>query len=227
MTSLVVVESKRLNKAKINYNPDLLVERGKRVAAETQYEVPTWNQIYDMLIAQAQRIQGDGYKPDVIVGIARGGLVPSRILADLLETKDFAIITIEYYFGIAEKNREPVLKQCLHTRLPDKKVLLVDDVSDCGRSLQLAKKHLQEQGAKEIRIATIYCKPGTITMPDYFEKETSHWIVFPWEAKETMAKIVRKAEGKRATNREITNLVKAGLPKGIVEKLLEGDSGSQ
>ena len=197
------------------------------MAANTQYEVPTWNQIYDMLLAQAQKIQGDGYKPDIIVGIARGGLVPSRILADLLETRDFAIITIEYYVGIGQKNKEPVLKQCLHTQLPDKKVLLVDDVSDGGRSLQLAKKHLQEQGAKEIRIATVYCKPGTITLPDYFEKETSHWIVFPWEAKETMAKIMQKTEGKRAASKEIANLVKSGLPKHLAEKLLKDGDRSQ
>ena len=197
------------------------------MAANTQYEVPTWNQIYDMLLAQAQKIQGDGYKPDIIVGIARGGLVPSRILADLLETRDFAIITIEYYVGIGQKNKEPILKQCLHTQLPDKKVLLVDDVSDGGRSLQLAKKHLQEQGAKEIRIATVYCKPRTITLPDYFEKETSHWIVFPWEAKETMAKITQKTEGKRAASKEIANLVKSGLPKQLAEKLLNDGDRSQ
>ena len=197
------------------------------MAANPQYEVPTWNQIYDMLLAQAQKIQNDGYKPDIIVGIARGGLVPSRILADLLETRDFAIITIEYYVGIGEKNKEPILKQCLHTQLPNKKVLLVDDVSDGGKSLQLAKKHLEEQGASEIRIATVYCKPGTISTPDYFEKETSHWIVFPWEAKETMAKIMQKAEGKRATSKEIANLVRAGLPRQLAEKLLKATDGSQ
>ena len=197
------------------------------MAANIQYEVPTWSQMYDMLLAQAQRIQSDGYKPDIIVGIARGGLVPSRILADLLETRDFAIITIEYYVGIGEKSKEPVLKQCLHTQLPEKKVLLVDDVSDCGKSLQLAKKHLQQQGAKEIKIATVYCKPGTITTPDYFEKETNHWIVFPWEAKETMSKIMQKAEGTRAAGKEITNLVKAGLPKKLAEKLLKVDGRSQ
>jgi len=197
------------------------------VAANTQYEVPTWNQIYDMLLAQAQKIQSDGYKPDIIVGIARGGLVPSRILADLLETRDFAIITIEYYVGIAQTKQEPVLKQCLHTQLTDKKVLLVDDVSDGGRSLQLAKKHLEQQSAKEIKIATVYAKPGTITKPDYYEKETSHWIVFPWEAKETMAKIMQQTEGKRATSKEITNLVKAGLPKQLAEKLLKGGNRSQ
>jgi hypoxanthine phosphoribosyltransferase len=195
------------------------------VVVDIQYEVPTWNQIYDMLFNQARKIQGDGYRSDIIVGIARGGLVPSRILADLLEIKDFAIITIEYYVDFYQTRQEPVLKQCLHTKLPNKKVLLVDDVSDGGKSLQLAKKHLQEQGAKEIRIATVYCKPGTITKPDYFEKETSHWIVFPWEAKETVEKIMQKTASKPAVSQDLLKLVNAGLPKQLVEKLLKNSSG--
>lgn len=196
------------------------------MSADGEYEVPTWNQVYEMLLNQAQRIQGDGFKPDIIVGIARGGLVPSRILADLLETRDFAIITIEYYVGIGQTRKEPVLKQCLHTQLTDKKVLLVDDVSDGGRSLQLAKRHLEQQGADEIKIATIYCKPGTITLPDYFEKQTSRWIVFPWEARETMTRIMQRADGKRAMSKEIANLVRAGLPRHLAEKLLENGGES-
>lgn len=190
------------------------------MAAETLYEVPSWIQIYDMMLNQAQKIRGDGYKPDVIVGIAKGGLVPSRILADLLETRDFAVITIEYYVGINQKAQEPILKQCLHTQLTGKRVLLVDDVSDCGRSLQVAKKHLEEQCAREIRIATIYCKPGTITRPDYFERETSSWIVFPWEARETLTKIRNKKNGDDAARAEVTRLVKAGMPEQLTKRLL-------
>ncbi len=193
------------------------------MAALTVYEVPTWSQIYDMLLNQAAKIRSDGYVPDIIVGIARGGLVPSRILVDLLETRDFAIITIEYYIGIGQTQREPILKQCLHIQLTGKKVLLVDDVSDGGKSLQLAKKHLEDQCAKEIKIATIYCKPGTVTTPDYFEKETSHWIVFPWEARETLIKIRRKISGERAISREVSNLVRSGYPKQLAEKLLQND----
>jgi hypothetical protein len=199
---------------------------GIRVVGKTQYEVPTWKQIYGMLFNQARKIRGDGYKPDIIVGIARGGLVPSRVLADLLETRDFAIITIEYYCGINQTRQEPILKQCLHTQLTDKKVLLVDDVSDGGRSLQLAKKHLEEQCAKEIKIATLYCKPGTITKPDYFEKETNHWIVFPWEARETMTRIVQRADSKSALTKEVANLVRSGLSKQLAEELLKDGGGS-
>ncbi len=191
------------------------------MAAKNGYEVPSWNQIYKMILSQAQKIRADGYRPDIIVGIARGGLVPSRILADLLETRDFAIITIEYYVGINKTKQEPVLKQCLHTQLSGKKVLLVDDVSDGGRSLQVAKKHLEEQAAKEIRIATVYCKPGTITLPDYFEKETSRWIIFPWEARETLSKIILKMNGKSRVDKEVNNLIEAGLPKQLAYRFLK------
>ena len=191
------------------------------MSANTQYEVPTWNQIYDMLLDQAQKIQGDGYKPDIIIGIARGGLVPARILSDLLEVPDLATIQIEYYADIAQTKQEPILKRSLHTQLTGKKALLVDDVSDSGKSLQLAKNHLQQQGAKEIKTATLYAKPQTITKPDYCEKQTSHWIVFPWDAKETVREIIQKHEGKRATSKEIAKLVKAGLPKQLAEKFLK------
>lgn len=188
--------------------------------SETKYEIPTWNQIYDMLLHQAQKIRLDGYKPDTIIGIERGGLVPSRILSDLLETKEFATIQIEHYDGINQTKQEPILKQCLSTTLTDKKTLLVDDISDSGSSLQLAKKHLRQQGAKETKIATLYAKPATITRPDYYEKLTSKWVVFPWDAKETVRKIIEKQAGKRVSDKEIAKLVKAGLPKQLAEKFL-------
>ena len=191
------------------------------MATDFEFEVSLWDQIYEMLRVQAQKIQTRHYKPDIIVGVARGGLVPARILMDLLETRDFAIIQIEYYKGINQPLKEPILKQCLNTQLTGQNVLLVDDVSDGGRSLALAKAHLQEKGAQQVKIATLYVKPGTITMPDYFEKQTTRWIVFPWDAKETVRKILQLQKGKRATNQEIGKLVKAGLPKKLAQKFLK------
>ena len=44
-----------------------------------------------------KKSKADNYKPDIIIGVARGGLVPARILSDLLETTEFATIQIEYY----------------------------------------------------------------------------------------------------------------------------------
>ena len=100
-------------------------------------------------------------------------------------------------------------------------MLLVDDIADSGRSLKLAKTHLQEQGANEIKTATLYKKPQSITTPDFYEKQTTNWVVFPWDTKETLRKIIQKQQGKRALNQEVAKLVKAGLPKQLAEKLLK------
>lgn len=191
------------------------------MALSIQYEIPTWNQIYDMLLTQAQKIQTQPYKPDTIIAIARGGLIPARILDDLLETTQFALLQIEFYMDIAQTKQEPTLKQAPTASVLDKNVLLVDDIADTGKSLQLAKTLLQQQGAVEIKTVTLYHNPQSIIKPDFYGKETSSWVVFPWETKETLRRIMQKHVGKRQLNQEIAKLVKAGFPKQLAAKLLK------
>ena len=191
------------------------------VVADVLYETPTWSQIYDMLLGQAQKIQAVAYKPDAIVAVARGGLIPGRILSDLLETSQLLIIQIEFYHGIAETLKEPTLKQGLVAPVQGKKVLVVDDIADSGRSLQLAKTHLKTQGASEIKTATLYYKPQATEKPDFYEKQTRNWVIFPWDTKETLRKITQQHVGKRQVNAEIAKIVKSGLPKQLAEKLLK------
>ena len=191
------------------------------MAGNIEYEVPTWNQIYEMLLGQAQKILIQNYLPDMVIGISRGGLIPARILADLLETSEFATIQIEFYVDMNQTKTKPTLKQPLTTNIASKKVLLVDDIADSGESLKLSKTHLQQQGASEVKTATLYQKPQSITIPDFFEKQTTNWVVFPWDTKETLRKIIQKPHGKRVLNQDVAKLVKAGLPKQLAEKLLK------
>jgi uncharacterized protein len=188
---------------------------------DIDYEVPTWSQIFDMLFCQAQKIQNQSYRPDVVVGIARGGLISARILTDLLETPELEILQIEFYTGINQTWLKPTIKQPLNHNFAGKKILIVDDIADSGKSLKLAQTHLQELCAKEIKTATLFKKPFSTITPDFYEKQTSHWVVFPWDTKETLRKIIQKNQGKRALNQEVAKLVKAGLPKQLAERLLK------
>lgn len=190
------------------------------------FEVPTWSQIYDYLLGLAQRVQDAAYKPDVVVAVCRGGLIPARILVDLLEARQLATIQIEFYIGLGETKEQPTLKQALALPVTGKKVLLVDDIADSGKSLQYAINYLKEQGAAETRTATIYYKAQSIVKPDFYEKETDCWVVFPWEAKETLRKVVCKQAGKRQQSHEIGKLVKAGLPMHLTERLLKDMEGA-
>lgn len=174
-----------------------------------------------MLLSQAQKILVQDYKADIVVGVSRGGFVPARILTDLLETPELATIQTSFYQDIAQPTLEPILKQTLTVPIEGKKVLLVDDIADTGASLKLAQTHLHQRDALETKTATLYLKPQSITIPDFYEKQTSAWVVFPWDTKETLRKINQHQLGKRTLNQEVAKLEKAGLPKLLAEKLLK------
>ncbi len=195
---------------------------GTSLEGNIQYEVPTWNQLYDMLLSEAEKVHADGFYPDAVVAVARGGLVPGRIHADLLEVPNLTFIQVEFYLNISKTKPEPILKQALPTQVNGKKVLLVDDIADTGRSLQLAASYLKLQGAAETRTATLYRKPYSVVKPDFYEKETANWVIFPWDTKEMLRKIVQKQGGRRQVNQEIAKIIKSGLPKQLAERLLSG-----
>lgn len=189
---------------------------------ELEFEAPTWNQIYKMLLHVAKEIRKDSFKPDIIVGVSRGGWPPARVLSDLLDNPNLANVKVEFYLGVAETKGEPTIIQPVSVKVADKKVLVVDEVADTGKSLQLIKEHLEAEGAAEVKIATVYLKPWSIVKPDYYAKETNRWIVFPWEVKETIRKIVKKCRGESESVKiEMEKLVKAGLSKRLVEGFLK------
>jgi len=190
--------------------------------SEVEFEVPTWNQIYNMLLNQSEKIQNNGFKPDIIVGVSRGGWPPARVLSDLMGNSNLANVRAEFYLGVAETKEEPVLTQPVSMEVAGKKVLVVDEVADTGKSLKLVKEHIIGKGATEVKIATVYYKPWSIVKPDYYEKKTSRWIVFPWEIKETVRKIVKKCREKgKSIEEETARLVKAGISAGLVERFLK------
>jgi hypoxanthine phosphoribosyltransferase len=187
---------------------------------EVEFEVPTWRQLYLMLLGQAEKIRESNFKPDIIIAVSRGGWLPARILADLLET-DLDNVRVEFYLSVAETRKTPVLTQGVSAAVADKRVLVVDDVADSGESLRLVKAHVLQQGAKEIRIATVYYKPWSVVKPDYYVLEARRWVVFPWELKETVRKIVEKYKDTDAAGVVIAKLVKTGVPKHLAEKFLK------
>ena len=190
--------------------------------SELDFEVPTWNQIYDMLLNLTEKIRKNGFKPDIIVGVSRGGWPPARVLSDLMGNSNLANVRAEFYLGVAETKEKPVLTQQVSMEVAGKKVLVVDEVADTGKSLKLVKEHIIEKGATEVKIATVYYKPWSIVKPDYYERETSCWIVFPWEIKETVRKLVKKCREKRKSIEEETaKLVKAGISTELVERFLK------
>jgi hypoxanthine phosphoribosyltransferase len=185
-----------------------------------------WHDIKEILMKLAQDIVKKGYTPQAVVGIMRGGWIPARILSDLLDVHDIGAIEIKFYRGIEERGERPVVTQPLLLDVRDKNVLIVDDVVDTGKSLQVAINAISLQGPKGIRSASLYTKPWSLIKPDFCYGETDKWIIFPWEVREVIEEIVL-AEYKtipRATEAldQVSNDIseKTGLDKQTVIEVL-------
>lgn len=128
-------------------------------------------------------------KVDIIVAIARGGLTLSQLLSDALDLP-IASFTVKSYKDFKQES-VPQITHGLGTTLENKKVLLVDDVCDSGKTFIRGIDYLIEQGAekKNITTASLHYKPHAIFKPDYFVAETSAWVIYPSETRETIEQL--------------------------------------
>ncbi len=150
-------------------------------AEHPRREVLTWEGFGVASRVLAQTIADSGFQPDIVIAIARGGLLPAGSLSYALGTKAAGTLNVEFYSDIEETLPDPVvLEPLLDTdALLDKKLLVVDDVADSGRTLALVMDLLRPH-ADEVRSAVLYTKPRTIIIPDFSWGETDLWITFPW-----------------------------------------------
>ena len=191
-----------------------------------EFVAPSWDKIYEMLLDLALRIRRSGFKPDLIVGVSRGGWAPGRILSDLLENTHTANIKIEFYVGLGKTAHKPVITQPISEDISKKHVLVVDDVADTGESLKVALDHVLEKGAGEVKTTTVYYKPHSTFKPDFFADTTSNWIIFPWERLEATRLLVEEAKA-RGRNLDSVRAVlrKCGIERKTAESLFQLANG--
>jgi len=191
-----------------------------------EYEAPSWDKIYEMILDLAVKVRQSGFKPDLIVGVSRGGWAPGRILSDLLENTHTANIKIEFYTGIEKTARKPVVTQAISEDIYQKNILVVDDVADTGESLKVALDHVRDKGAGTVRTITVYFKPHSTFKPDYFAGITSNWIIFPWERLEATKLLLEEAAAKgRSMDSVRETLRKCGIDGKVAESLIQLANG--
>ena len=191
------------------------------------FETVEWDHVYSLLLEIADGIKESEFKADVIVGISRGGLLPARILSDLLDNTHLANIKVEFYVDIDQTKEVPVITQPVSVSVKDKRVLIVDDITDSGQSFRLVWETLAQEAA-EVKTVTIYHKPCSCFTPDIYAQETEAWVIFPWEFRETTKKLGKRLleEGKSMIEVEAT-LVDIGLKATLVRRFIQELYGNQ
>ena len=157
-------------------------------AAGVPLETLTWVDFGRSCRDLARRIHTDGYRPDLILAIARGGLFPAGGLGYALDVKNLHVINVEFYTGVDERLPMPVVLPPVPqlVDLSGARVLIADDVADTGATLRLVKDFCAQHVA-EVRCAVIYEKPRSIVKCEYVWRRTDLWIDFPWSAEAPVA----------------------------------------
>ncbi|MGD0700360.1 MAG: phosphoribosyltransferase [Trebonia sp.] len=131
----------------------------------------------------AREIADSGFRPDIILAIARGGLFVAGALGYALAVKNLHVMNVEFYNGVGTTLDMPVMLPPVPSAVDfsAKKVLIADDVADTGKTLELVRNFVSGHVA-EVRAAVIYEKTQSLIKCDYVWRRTDSWINFPWSS---------------------------------------------
>lgn len=145
---------------------------------------------YDLIAAQveslAERLSHENF--DAMLVVTRGGMIPGSILGYRLGLRNILVAAVEFYDdATGARGAAPTFLQFpADPLLHKKRVLVVDEVWDSGRTIQAVATRVRLAGAEPVT-AVLHYKPGNSEVdikPDYFVEETSAWIVYPWSKHE-------------------------------------------
>ena len=148
----------------------------------SERETLTWELFGTAGRELAQMVADDGYRPDIILSIARGGLFVAGALGYALDVKNLHVTNVEFYTGVDERLDDADHAAAVPERrstCPAQKVLIADDVADTGATLKLVRDFCAGHVA-DVRCAVVYEKPHSTVNCEYVWRRTTLWINFPW-----------------------------------------------
>ncbi len=189
----------------------------------------SWDETYRLAKTLALKIKKSGFKPDLIIGIARGGLVPARVVCDFLLQKDLAAIKVEHW-GIAATLGKAEIKFPLPIDISGKKVLIVDDVVDTGDTFTVTMDYVTGKNPSDVKSAVLHYKTRSTFVPDYWAEMQDEWkwIIYPWAVYEDLTGFIGRVLIKPMTHEEIRKALKSNFDIKISKKdLLEMSNDMQ
>lgn len=174
-------------------------------------ELRSWQNIFSLSIGAGKRIRENDVDPDCIVGIARGGWVPARNLCDFLDVTELYSMKIEHWGKAATPSGDAEIVSGLNVDLSGKDVLLVDDLTDTGETMEKAVEHVRDREPQSVHTASLIHMESSEFDPDFHSEFLDEWvwIVFPWNVTEDLERFV--SELLKANEKLTIEGIKKGL----------------
>ena len=159
-------------------------------------EIMTWDDLGDGARELATLVHDDGYRPDMVLAIARGGMLVAAALGYALGVKNTFTMNVEFYTGIDARLDMPMILPPVPDLVDfqETRVLIVDDVADTGATLALVREFCAGKVA-EARCAVLYEKPQSSVRCEYVWRRTDRWITFPWSARDPVGAVEAPVAG--------------------------------
>lgn len=147
-----------------------------------------WSKAIEHCYKLASILLDAGENPDTIIAISRGGLVPARVVSDILGVDDLVVLRSRFW-GIGSKVlKEPEVRVHEKLDLGGKQVLVVDKVVDTGATMSKIVRIIKSLGVKSVKTAVLHYKSTSAYKPDYYVEKLEKWvwIFYPWSFSETL-----------------------------------------
>ncbi|MGC8912728.1 MAG: phosphoribosyltransferase [Thermoplasmata archaeon] len=187
-------------------------------------QIVKWEDIEKWVDDVVEKIRKSKYMPDVVVGLTRGGWIPARLICDELQVKNLYAVKTEHWGLTATRDGQAKIAQPLAADVRGKNVLIVDDITDTGQSLSLAKQHVESFEPKALKTATLLHITHSIIVPDFYSvevpKEEWTWFIFPWNFNEDIQSLVSKALNDVRAAEEIKDVLKKHCQIAVDERVI-------
>ena len=140
----------------------------------------SWEMFGELCRALALKVARD-FQPEVVVGIARAGVIPGAVVASILRV-DFRSMKISRKEGDEQVRARPAILSAAPPQAAGRRVLIVDEISTSGETLRLALAAIRDVRPTEVRTATSFARTKGY-LPDYYALQTDATVIFPWDRK--------------------------------------------
>lgn len=151
-------------------------------------DLVSWERSYTLAEALSREIKASGYLPDLVIAIGRGGYVPARVVCDFLLHDLLTSMKVEHWGVAAHRKDQAEVRFPLAVDVRGLKVLIVDDITDTGDTLQISVDYVEGLGTEEIRTGVLQHKTTSRFQPDYYAELITDWkwVIYPWAAHEDL-----------------------------------------
>jgi hypothetical protein len=137
-----------------------------------------WNQFGELCERFADEIAA-GYRPDVVVGIAMGGVIVGAVIAARLKV-DFFPIKLSRRVMAEVVQEEPVFHIKPYAYCEGKRVLLADDFAHSGQTLRIAGRAIGMFNPIDVKTAALY-RDEAGYKPDFCAVSSDARLLLPWD----------------------------------------------